>query len=63
MIMWLAPIGAFGAIAGVVGDAGWSATGRPRPDHARPSTPPASLFVVVILGALLKVATGLSSSS
>ncbi len=24
-IMWLAPIGAFGAIAGVVGNTGWSA--------------------------------------
>ena len=26
-IMWLAPIGAFGAIAGVVGNAGWAAIG------------------------------------
>ncbi len=25
--MWLAPIGAFGAIAGVVGNAGWAAIG------------------------------------
>ncbi len=58
-IMWVAPIGAFGAIAAVVGATGWSAI--------------ASLgmfvgvfyltcvvFVVVILGTLLKTATGLS---
>ena len=32
-IMWLAPIGAFGAIAGVVGNAGWAAIGSLR--HAR----------------------------
>ncbi|HEY7812087.1 MAG TPA: cation:dicarboxylase symporter family transporter [Nakamurella sp.] len=58
-IMWLAPIGAFGAIAGVVGNAGWAAIGA------------LSMFVVVfyatclafivfILGGLLKITTGLS---
>ncbi len=58
-IMWLAPVGAFGAIAGVVGNTGWSAI--------------ASLgmlvglfyltcvvFVVVILGGMLRVTTGFS---
>ena len=58
-IMWLAPIGAFGAIAGVVGNSGWSAIGA------------LSLFVVVfyatclafivvVLGGVLKVTTGVS---
>ncbi|SIS09389.1 cation:dicarboxylate symporter family transporter [Williamsia sterculiae] len=28
MVLWLAPIGAFGAIAGVVGQTGWSAVGE-----------------------------------
>ncbi len=57
--MWLAPVGAFGAIAGVVSNTGWSAI--------------ASLgmlvgvfyltcvvFVLVILGGMVKVTTGFS---
>ena len=39
-IMWLAPIGAFGAIAGVVGNAGWSAIGRCSACWSASSTPP-----------------------
>ena len=34
MVMWVAPIGAFGAIAGVVGGDGMVRVGRPGPDHA-----------------------------
>ena len=35
MIMWAAPIGAFGAIAAVVGATGWSRAEAPRRAHAR----------------------------
>ena len=58
-IMWLAPVGAFGAIAGVVGNAGWSAIAAlgllVGVFYAT-----CVVFVVVILGALLKFTTGLS---
>ena len=42
-IMWLAPIGAFGAIAGVVGNAGWAAIGVAERCSCWSSTPPASV--------------------
>ena len=59
MIMWLAPVGAFGAIAAVVG-----------PPASRPSSAwrtlmgafyiTCALFIVVILGSLLKAVAGVS---
>ncbi|GAA3597618.1 cation:dicarboxylate symporter family transporter [Agrococcus terreus] len=59
MILWVAPIGAFGAIAGVVGSTGWGAV-----------VALATLmvgfyltcivFIVVVLGTLLKVVTGVN---
>ncbi|SDP44624.1 aerobic C4-dicarboxylate transport protein [Nakamurella panacisegetis] len=58
-LMWLAPIGAFGAIAGVVGSAGWSAIGAlgllVAVFYAT-----CAIFVLVILGALLRLTTGFS---
>lgn len=58
-LMWLAPIGAFGAIAGVVGSAGWSAIGAlgllVAVFYAT-----CAIFVVVILGTLLRLTTGFS---
>ncbi|MBM9467542.1 cation:dicarboxylate symporter family transporter [Nakamurella leprariae] len=56
-IMWLAPIGAFGAIAGVVGGAGWSAIGALGVLMVAFYLT-CALFVVVLLGAVLKVTTG-----
>ncbi len=56
-IMWLAPIGAFGAIAGVVGAAGWSAIGA-LSLFVGVFYATCAVFVVVILGALLKLTTG-----
>ena len=53
MIMWVAPIGAFGAIAAVVGDTGWSALvalGQIMLGFYITC----ALFVVVVLGAILK---------
>ena len=58
-IMWLAPIGAFGAIAGVVGNAGWAAIGA-LSMFVGVFYATCAVFVVVILGALLKVTTGFS---
>jgi aerobic C4-dicarboxylate transport protein len=58
-IMWLAPIGAFGAIAGVVGAAGWSAIGS-LSMLVGVFYATCAVFVVVILGAILKATTGLS---
>jgi aerobic C4-dicarboxylate transport protein len=59
MILWVAPLGAFGAIAGVVGSTGWDAV-----------VALATLmlgfyltcivFIVVVLGTLLKLVTGVS---
>ncbi len=58
-LMWLAPIGAFGAIAGVVGSAGWSAIGAlgllVAVFYAT-----CAVFVIVILGTLLRLTTGFS---
>ncbi|HEY4991924.1 MAG TPA: cation:dicarboxylase symporter family transporter [Nakamurella sp.] len=58
-IMWLAPIGAFGAIAGVVGNAGWSAIGS-LSMLVGVFYATCVVFVVVILGALLRITTGFS---
>ncbi len=58
-IMWLAPIGAFGAIAGVVGNAGWAAIGS-LSLFVLVFYATCVVFVVVILGALLKLTTGFS---
>ncbi len=58
-IMWLAPIGAFGAIAGVVGNAGWSAIAA-LGMLVGVFYLTCLVFVVVILGALLKFTTGYS---
>ena len=59
MIMWAAPIGAFGAIAAVVGGAGWAALG------ALASVMLAfyvtcALFVLIVLGLVLRLVTGLN---
>lgn len=58
-IMWLAPIGAFGAIAGVVGNAGWAAIGA-LSLFVAVFYATCVAFIVIILGGLLKVTTGLS---
>ena len=58
-IMWLAPIGAFGAIAGVVGNAGWAAIGA-LGLFVLTFYATCIVFIVVILGGLLKVTTGFS---
>ncbi len=62
MIMWLAPIGAFGAIAAVVGDTGWTALAALGMIMLGFYIT-CILFVVVILGALLRAVTGCRSSS
>jgi aerobic C4-dicarboxylate transport protein len=59
MIMWLAPIGAFGAIAAVVGATGWkalSALGQIMAGFYITCL----IFVVLFLGLLLRVTTGVS---
>ena len=58
-IMWLAPIGAFGAIAGVVGSAGWSAIASLGMLVAV-FYATCVVFVVVILGSILRITTGFS---
>src|SRR6476659_67364 len=58
-IMWLPPIGAFGAIAGVVGNAGWSAIGSLSMLVAV-FYATCVVFVVVILGGILKATTGMN---
>ena len=58
-IMWLAPLGAFGAIAGVVGGAGWSAIGA-LATLVGVFYATCAVFVFVILGALLRFTTGWS---
>jgi aerobic C4-dicarboxylate transport protein len=59
MIMWVAPIGAFGAIAAVVGETGWKAlAGLLQIMLGFYLT--CAIFVFVILGLLLKLVTGLN---
>ena len=59
MIMWVAPIGAFGAIAAVVGSTGWSAIGAMLLLMGAFYLT-CLVFIVVVLGTLLKVVTGLN---
>jgi aerobic C4-dicarboxylate transport protein len=59
MIMWVAPIGAFGAIAAVVGETGWKAlAGLAQIMIGFYVT--CAIFVFLILGLLLKLVTGLN---
>ncbi len=59
MIMWIAPIGAFGAIAAVVGSTGWSAIGAMALlMGAFYAT--CIVFIVVVLGTLLRLVTGVN---
>src|SRR4051795_684802 len=59
MIMWLAPIGAFGAIAAVVGETGLDALkGLGQIMAAFYLT--CFLFIIVILGSILRLVTGIS---
>ncbi|KQQ10106.1 cation:dicarboxylate symporter family transporter [Rathayibacter sp. Leaf296] len=59
MVLWVAPIGAFGAIAAVVGETGWGAV-------VALATlmigfyVTCAIFVVVILGLLLRIVTGVN---
>jgi aerobic C4-dicarboxylate transport protein len=58
MIMWAAPVGAFGAMAGVVGETGWGALlGLGQVMLAFYVT--CALFVLVLLGSVLRLATGI----
>jgi len=59
MIMWVAPIGAFGAIAGVVGETGWDAI-RALVLVMVAFYITCALFIFVVLGALLRIVTGLN---
>ncbi|MHA7271720.1 cation:dicarboxylate symporter family transporter [Arthrobacter sp. HLT1-20] len=59
MIMWLAPIGAFGAIAAVVGATGWAAIGS-MAILMGAFYLTCALFIVIILGSLLRLVTGLN---
>lgn len=59
MVMWVAPIGAFGAIAAVVGSTGWSAIGAMALLMGAFYLT-CIVFIVVVLGTILKVVTGLS---
>ena len=59
MVMWVAPIGAFGAIAAVVGATGWSAIGAMALLMGAFYLT-CIAFIVVVLGTILKVVTGLS---
>jgi aerobic C4-dicarboxylate transport protein len=59
MIMWLAPIGAFGAMAAVVDATGWDALkGLAQIMAAFYVT--CAIFVVVVLGTLLRMVSGIS---
>jgi aerobic C4-dicarboxylate transport protein len=59
MIMWVAPIGAFGAIAGVIGETGLGAL-RNLALLMGAFYATCAIFIFGILGTLLKVVTGLS---
>lgn len=58
-IMWVAPIGAFGAIAAVVGRTGWGAIGSMMVLMGAFYLT-CALFIVVILGSILRGVTGLN---
>lgn len=59
MILWVAPIGAFGAIAGVVGSTGWGAVVA-LATLMLGFYATCILFIVVVLGTLLRVVTGVN---
>ncbi|GAB2509773.1 cation:dicarboxylate symporter family transporter [Paramicrobacterium agarici] len=59
MIMWAAPVGAFGAIAAVVGNTGWAAIGS-MAILMGAFYLTCALFIVVVLGGILKLVTGLN---
>lgn len=59
MIMWAAPVGAFGAIAAVVGETGWEAL-KSLAILMLGFYVTCALFVFVVLGTLLKLATGVN---
>jgi len=59
MIMWLAPVGAFGAIAGVVGETGVDAL-KSLAVLMIGFYVTCALFVFVLLGSVLKLATGVN---
>lgn len=59
MVMWVAPIGAFGAMAAVVGTSGWSALGSLGLLMLAFYTT-CVLFVLVVLGTILRLVTGVS---
>lgn len=59
MVLWAAPIGAFGAIAGVVGQTGWRAVTSLAVLMAGFYLT-CVVFVVVVLGLLLRVVSGVS---
>jgi aerobic C4-dicarboxylate transport protein len=59
MIMWAAPIGAFGAIAAVVGETGWAALAA-LGQIMLAFYITCALFIIVVLGLLLRTVTGLS---
>lgn len=59
MIMWLAPLGAFGAMAAVVGATGFKAIGQVALLMAGFYLT-CALFIIIVLGGLLKLATGVN---
>ncbi|QAY58987.1 cation:dicarboxylase symporter family transporter [Microbacterium protaetiae] len=59
MIMWTAPVGAFGAIAAVVGATGWAALGS-MAILLGAFYLTCALFIVIVLGGILRVVTGLN---
>jgi aerobic C4-dicarboxylate transport protein len=59
MIMWAAPIGAFGAIAAVVGETGWSALAA-LGQIMLGFYITCAIFIIAILGTILRVVTGVS---
>ena len=59
VIMWLAPIGAFGAIAAVVGATGWQAV-MSLGTLMLAFYLTCAVFIVVVLGTLLKVVSGVN---
>ncbi len=59
MVMWLAPVGAFGAIAAVVGLTGWQAV-LSLLSLMGAFYLTCAIFIVFILGSILKLATGVN---
>jgi aerobic C4-dicarboxylate transport protein len=59
MVMWVAPVGAFGAMAALVGKAGWAALGA-LAQVMIGFYVTCALFVFVLLGLILKAVTGIN---